>query len=323
MDLLVERGLSVPDRTGALRDLQTYGYHRLGGYRYPLRQLLPDDEQDPAQRRFRSDEFIEGASHDDVMRLYKFDRRLREVVLQGVLEYEARLRSALIGVVSVRGAYAHLDQPRDSLDPRKTAQQQKGSSATLLERWEHTVRDATHDARQSDAVAHHLVAYENTPPPIWIALDVVSFGSLPYFMDLMRDEDRNAVARLFGVRNGNALTRWTRAFVDLRNICAHDLRLFNSNVKRKITIQPSQVPADALQHLRGHKSPKIYMHLTLLAYVLRSHPAESRWHLPLRTQIRKLPTGIRDGSGAPLDLTVMGFPENWETLAPWQDNARL
>lgn len=269
LDLMIHRGLVISDRSRALKDLQTYGYHRLGGYRYPFRILLPKSEQDPHQRKFRSDDFIEGATHEDVMSLYRFDRRLREVVLQGVLEFEARLRAALIAVVSTRGPYAHLDRPRGSLNPHKIADTPRGSSQTLLEKWEKTVKDATHEARTTDAVTHHLIAYPNVPLPIWIALDIVSFGSLPYFMDLMHDEDRNAVARLFGVRNGNTMTRWARAFVDLRNACAHDLRLFNSNVKRRLVVKPSQVPPGALQHLLGIKSAKIYMHLTLLAYALR------------------------------------------------------
>ena len=323
LDLLVGRGLSVPDPTSALQDLRTHGYHRLGGYRYPLRRLLPDDEQRPDQRRFRSDEFIEGACHDDVMRLYAFDRRLREVVLRGVLEYEVRLRSALIGVVSERGAYAHLDQPHESLDPEKTSHTPKEGSDTLLDRWATTVAQATHDARQTDAVTHHLVAYPDTHLPIWITLDIVSFGSLPYFMDLMHDEDRNDVAQLFGVRNGKALTRWTRAFVDLRNVCAHNLRLFNSNVKRVLAVRPSEVPKGAPLHIPEPTSRKIYTHLVLLAYVLRSHAAGSQWHRSLRTQVRKFPAGIMDGSGVMMDLTVMGFPEDWDRLDPWQDNARV
>ncbi len=163
---MVERGLTIEDRDRALRDLRTLGYHRLGGYRYPLRLLLPESEQDPHLRRFRKDEFIAGASHAQVMKLYEFDRRLREVTLKGVLDYEIRLRAALIGVLSQRGTHAHLDIPRGSLDARKVDSIPTGSETTLLERWKETVAKARNDERNSDAVAHHLFTYPDSELPV-------------------------------------------------------------------------------------------------------------------------------------------------------------
>lgn len=67
LDLMIARGLLIIDRSRALQDLQTYGYHRLGGYRYPFR-LLPTSEQDPRQRKYRSDDFIKGAAHEGMLK---------------------------------------------------------------------------------------------------------------------------------------------------------------------------------------------------------------------------------------------------------------
>lgn len=324
IDIMVARGLMIEDRDRARSDLRAIGYHRLGGYRYPLRLLLPEDERNPHERRFRKDEFIAGASHAQVMKLYEFDLRLREVILKGVLDYEIRLRAALIRVLSRRGAHAHLDIPRGSLDARKVDSTTTDSETTLLERWKETVDKARNDERNSDAVAHHLIAYPDSELPIWIALSLVSFGSLPYLMDLMRDEDRNEVARMFGVRNGKALTRWTRAFADLRNASAHNKRVFNSNIKRKFPVRRNEVPEGKLAHLtdmppESVPGEKIYAHLALLAYVLTAHPRESNWHRTLLTCVRKFPGGITDGSGARLGPWTLGFPADWESLSPWAD----
>ncbi len=141
-------------------------------------------------------------------------------------------------------------------------------------------------------------------------------------MDLLRDDDRNEVARVFGVRNGKALTRWTRAFADLRNACAHNMRVFNSNTKRKFAVRRNEVPEGSLAHLtdvtaESVPGEKIYTHVALLAYVLTAHPSASNWHRTLLTCIRKFPEGINDGSGARMGPWTMGFPDGWENLSPW------
>ncbi|WP_022869108.1 Abi family protein [Schaalia vaccimaxillae] len=208
--------------------------------------------------------------------------------------------------------------PKDHSTPDKTGRIGRDPYDTLLEAWKATVDEGVHNAREKDAVAHHLIKY-GEPVPIWTALDVLSFGSLPYFMDLLHDDDLNTVARNFGIKHGASLTKWTRAFVDLRNICAHGQRLFNSTTKRQLKIRSNALVApDVLGHLADSAPQKrVYTPFTLLAYMLTQHPLGSFWPRDLRTQIRKFPKTITEGSGSTLTIESMGFPLDWETLLPW------
>ena len=45
VELLRSRGLTVPDRTAALRLLRAVGYYRLSAYVYPFRDMLPESAQ--------------------------------------------------------------------------------------------------------------------------------------------------------------------------------------------------------------------------------------------------------------------------------------
>src|SRR5699024_500103 len=90
--------------------LRRVGYHRLGGYRYVYRQMLPREEQDHEGRRYRADEYHPGASLSEVRALEQWDGKLRSVVLQGCSELEVRLRASIAHVVAARDPYGYLDQ---------------------------------------------------------------------------------------------------------------------------------------------------------------------------------------------------------------------
>ena len=79
--LLVERGL--PDAPDFRDDLAAFGYYRLGGYAYPLRQRAPEGSD-----RSRLNEFVPGARMRHVVDLYHFDERLRQAAWRAVSRLE-------------------------------------------------------------------------------------------------------------------------------------------------------------------------------------------------------------------------------------------
>ncbi|MFI3893222.1 Abi family protein [Kocuria rhizophila] len=77
VDQLVGRGLEIPDGQRAERYMRHIGYYRLSPYMIPF------------QTHDGSHEFLPGATFDDVLGLYVFDRQLRLLVLDAVERVEA------------------------------------------------------------------------------------------------------------------------------------------------------------------------------------------------------------------------------------------
>lgn len=102
IDVLASRGL-VLDRTIAEQWLRNIGYYRLSGYWYPYREI-----SDP-QRPERLDGFIPGASFDDVVQLYEFDRKLRTLIHDGIERVEVALRSHVSYMIGSIGPLAYRD----------------------------------------------------------------------------------------------------------------------------------------------------------------------------------------------------------------------
>ena len=212
--------------------LERVGYHRLGGYRYVFREMLPSEEQDHRARRYRTERYHPGARLSEVRRLEQWDGKLRSVVLQGCSELEIRLRASIAQVVAARNPYGYLEQSY----LEESACLARSGVGTKLEAWRATVTNAERTAANEDFVIHHRVTYPEVTLPIWALVDILSLGSLPFLLDLLKPDDGNAVAQQFGVRNGRSLATWMRAVADLRNVCAHHSRLFNRSMKRSIRV---------------------------------------------------------------------------------------
>lgn len=211
---LESRGLVVADRTRAKLTLEGISYYRLSGYWHWLR--------DPATGAFRA-----GATFEEAVRLYEFDRRLRLVVLAGIERVEVLLRAALIHELSSRfGAFAHCQSItfRVGFDHA---------------RWSLGVEDETQRARE-EFLEHFKAKYQGFPRvPIWMATEVASFGSLSRLFRLGLERSLvAAVSGRLGVHPSLAPS-WIHSIAVVRNIAAHHGRLWN----RTLGVSPT-VPRD-------------------------------------------------------------------------------
>lgn len=319
---LVDCGLQIPNLQTAETYLRKVGYFRSGGYRYVFRELLPASEQDKKHREFRSDTYISGATLADVMRLEEFDARLRHTLLVGLSDFEVRLRAEIAHVLARRDKYAHTDKVFLDED---ACSQILSTSRTKFDAWEETYREAINSSSEEDFIAHHLLKYGH-PVPVWVTIEVLSFGNLPYLFDLLQVEDRREVALKFGVKHEAKFAAWVRALCDLRNYCAHGARTFNRLMKRAVAVVPASFNAGLLSHVTGPTftptpdgNKRLYIVAAVLAYSLRSHVAGSGWNDTFKTCMGKFPKIDLAGDGSLLVTPEMnmGFPHEWKTLPLW------
>lgn len=314
-----DAGLTVTDPIATERVLSIVGYHRLGGYRYPLRQLLRVDEQVPEWHQWRADTYFPGASFDDVLALSNFDDDLRVLLTEGLMDFEVSLRNAIGHVLGRRTLLDYMDP--SFLDAVRCAETvvRNGEIHNKIENWSRTVEDAVRDAKKSenDAVSHHTRKYGD-PVPIWTLLEVLSFGKLP-FMELMKQEDLREIGRMFGQKQERRLIAWAFAFVDLRNLAAHGARVWNRSMKRPLKAVQASVDDRLIHIVKGqidstHAQPsKLYFVSAALAYSLQSMDERSDWPRRFVDLVDRFPS---------LNVDIdpwrsMGFPEGWRSERLW------
>jgi abortive infection bacteriophage resistance protein len=310
---LVGRGLACPDQRAAIDLLKTVGYYRLSAYIYPFRELLPD-RTDHSPRPYRSDRIRDGVTFEHIEALWRFDRRLRLVCLDAIETIEIGLRSRLAYVLGLRDPLGQVH--RQSLDadacsrPARRAGLQTNQDA--FEQWLAKYDGLANEARNEDYVVHHRQKYDGDIP-IWIAVEFFDFGALSRLFALLDKHDQNTIAEETGVHGGPLLAAWLRDVNYIRNLCAHHSRFWNRQPTYKPgKFRPAQIGSSLVHAARLEPRNKIYVHLAILAYLVRSLDPRQNWPLTLRTLVKKFP----DIPGVSPE-TDMGFPQSWSDLPLW------
>lgn len=328
-DLIAElrsAGLQVPDEIIATRELKRVGYHRLGGYRYPLREKLPQDQVNAVWREFRKDSHIPGSTLDHVIAMESFDRELQGLLAEGLMEFEIRLRNSIVHVLSARSVFGYSQVTFLDASVSKDRMTFDGATVTKFDALNLMIEESVKNAMDSgyDAVDHHVHKY-GKPVPLWTAMEVLSFGKLPYILELLKQDDANAVAVTFGVSQGDRFNAWTRALVDLRNLCAHGSRVFNRSMKRSLKVTRGVLAHPDLRHIAlGVIAPseaqpkKLYAVAAALAYMLKRAGSDSDWNVRFRELMLRFPAIMPDGQTPVVSPELsMGFPGSWAAEPLW------
>lgn len=154
LDLLLDRGLQIENKAGALHYLKNISYYRLSAYFLPFKQ---------------SEQFQKGANFKDIINLYTFDRKLRLLALDAIEPIEIALRTQIIYHLSHKyGTFGYLDEKNFS---------NRFKHATWLKNLNSSIKDST-----ETFIKHYKTKYTlATHLPLWMAIEVISFGNLSYF----------------------------------------------------------------------------------------------------------------------------------------------
>jgi abortive infection bacteriophage resistance protein len=145
--------------------------------------------------------------------------------------------------------------------------------------------------------------------PIWMATEVMNFGTVLTLYSGCSNQVKNAVATCIGVP-AKVLTSWLLALNTVRNICAHHSRLWNRVLGVKPSIPkrndypdwhvPTTVPND-----------RVFVILTICRHSLKKIAPQSNWPERLRALLAEYPS---------IPLNEMGFPDAWESSPIWQQS---
>ncbi|MET8430728.1 Abi family protein [Nocardia sp. NPDC004860] len=268
LDILTDRGMDVGDRDAAIAQLQRLNYYRLSGYWYPFRRLSNSGK--------RTNDFQSGTTLSDVIALYDFDGRLRTAAFDALVPVELALRAALGHALGEIDECAHLHP--ESLSTRASGQ--------IYDRWVESYKQEI-DRSKEEFVTHHKERYEGTLP-VWVAVEVLDWGSLTYLFDFAPNAVQERVAGEYGL-SAPQLRSWMKSLNVIRNTCAHHGRLFNRTHALRPKMPPSgkfpaldQVQAvtnrtfgqlTMIQHLRQARELPVSR---MLGAVIRSYPHANR-----------------------------------------------
>ena len=175
--LLFQRGMDGDPELMA-RQLTAVNYYRLSEYWHTFRK--PDDSFKP------------GTSFDQVWATYVFDRYLRLLVMDAIERIEIAVRSLMAyHHAHKHGAFAYSED--SSSLPKMSPDDHSEFLARIAEETERS---------KETFVKHFEAKYGDSHPylPVWMATEVMSFGSILTFFRNSTNKVKRAVAGEFSLR---------------------------------------------------------------------------------------------------------------------------
>ena len=313
LDLLVSRGMAISDSERALDYLERIGYYRLSGYWFPFRIRLPfcfldstgGKPKKPREERIATDDFKAGATFQDAVDLYVFDKKLRLLALDALERIEIALRVDVAHTLGRHDAFAYLKPERFHSEFGAVLDDKTG--LTRHHTW--VSKHAQLIARSKEDFVRHNKTKYGLPLAIWVACEVWDFGTLSTLYNGMPEDEQNAISRQYGVSNGRIFASWLRSLNHLRNICAHHSRLWNRN----IIDQPKLPPAKELAWVAAfeaneHARARCFLLLKIACHLLRVVNPRSTWPDRLKAHLLAFPSLGHLG----MNLKGVGAPDGWE-----------
>jgi len=208
--LLQSRGVHVPDQQEAEHFLRYHNYYQVSGYVYYF-------EVKDQTRTHRTHQLARPISFNDLISLVHFDQELRHIFFRMTTEIEIALRCS----VAYRLSQAYGPFCFEHKDIFRTPEQNKKNN-----KFKEILQKACAAHEKEPFVAHFTQTYQESIPPAWVMVELLTLGNISWLYSQLKTDLQKDIAQDFSIDH-SILVSWLKALTELRNTCAHHMRLWN------------------------------------------------------------------------------------------------
>ena len=277
-------GMTIDSYDEAVAAFETIGYYRLKGYFYH-------------QFDHKTQQYITGTNLSDILNLYRFDSDLSHLIFEYISQIEVALRVRLVNAFQPMQDALVLNDP-SVFDDKGIYWKNQGTVASEI-------------GRSSDVFIKHNFQNHDGAIPLWASVEILSFGTLSKLIKNLKTGQNSAFPAIakhykYISKNGNLVipsknmfTSWIQSVSTMRNICAHNSRIYN----RAIPNAPDLIASDALHPQSRYNG--LYQIMLAMKYL---RPTDGSW-VCFISSFQEL---LQKYSGS-YDLRRMNFPADWLT----------
>ena len=229
--------------------------------------------------------YEEQVTFEQIVELYLFNAKFRQLIFPEIEKIEINVRCRIANHFAEQYGVLGYLEAKNFVNP--------DYHQAFLDDIEEEIR------RNSKApfVKNFRDNYEGGKLPIYALVEVFSFGTLSKFYKNMKNPDKKAVSKTFGV-GYTYLESWLESISYVRNICAHYGRLYNAKLSKTPILYKEYFAA-------GIGNNRIFGILLCIRTLLLR---DSHWNIFV-DEIELLFEKYEH-----VDFKTMGFTENWREL---------
>ena len=284
VQILKSRGMLMDDEHKVENYLLNIGYHRLSAYIYPFYKSPKSDLM-----------LKEGTTFEQVLTLYRFDKKLRILLFNEIEKIEVAIRSVLANI-----GCQELDDRYWITKPEYFANADRFNQtlAVIEKELASSKEDYIEDFRRN---------YVENYPPAWMITEVLSFGNLNYiYSNIANNRLMKRIGDYFGLKP-QVFTSWLTVLANLRNMCCHHARVWN----RDFMLNPAEPrkTSNAWIDTSRIDKKKIFYRLCIIRYFLISVSPNNNLNEKLLDLFVQFPS---------IDIAAMGGYKEWQDSLLWK-----
>ena len=287
VQILKSRGMLMEDEHKVESYLLNIGYHRLSAYIFPF------------YKSPKNDLILKGGTtFEQVLTLYRFDKKLRILLFNEIEKIEVAIRSVLanIGCQELGDMY-WITKPEYFANEDKFNQ-------TLA------VIEKELASSKEDYIENFRRNYVENYPPAWMITEVLSFGNLNYiYSNIANNRLMKRISDYFGLKP-QVFTSWLTVLANLRNMCCHHARVWN----RDFMLNPAEPrkTSNAWIDTSLIDKKRIFYRLCIIRYFLSFVSPGNNFNEKIANLLARFPS---------VDIVAMGFCKDWQKDTLWKSNS--
>lgn len=268
-------GLIIRDMASAEATLNHLSFYRLRGYYIHCYNR-------------QTKQFHAGTTFENIVSLHDFDKELSSLILTVTSQIEISLRAYLTNEICWASTQTHA---MGHLDIANYA-----SSQLFMD---NLGKISAEIGRSKELYIEHFRCKYNCQVPIWAALEVASFGTISkLFKSLDTPIKKTITHKYYQYTTLDWVESWLQTATIIRNMCAHQARLYN----RTTGARPTILAGDAATNVRPET---VYGSILAMKYLTQNTSGASTWLIELKQLFGRYSSVV--------DLTRLGFPADWQT----------
>lgn len=281
LEILKSRNMIIENEDECLKILSRTNYYRLTAYALQCKV---------------NDDYNNKISFNEMYQIYMFDKKLRNLIMEILEGIEVSLRTYMAYSLAMKyGPEAH--EKEEVFDDLNSYKGYFNAQRKYVKGLKDEISSSIYSRRRELFIKHYKNEYDGHFP-IWVIVEVLSFGVLSRMYSNLKTDDKKIIARGGFNTSESLLSGWVDNLSTMRNTCAHYGRLYN----KKFT--PISI------HYRYKKFNLINNGLFVYILAIKELTLNKQEWIAFRTGLESLVDEYEEY----IDLKLIDFPDNWKEI---------